>query len=218
MARVRHCIQGEDRKDVEFRALISLTELGDIVKYITHDPKLNPGARPHGTKKDEVLAYGQAIVQAFATLHLREIDCEEAIEAGLRNWEDADWRKRQAKTRESNRKAGIIKLSGSGIVPGRVQGTVYMLNGHGEQDMPNDAILVAPFAKPDIIMLLDKVVAIITDHGGSTCHAANIAREKSTITVVGTGNATEVLRHGQKVILDVPRAGQSVEITIEEVT
>ena len=83
----------EDRKDVEFRHIIAVTEVGDIGKYITHDPKLNPNARPHGTKDDEVLAYGQAFVQLAALAYLREISFKEAFDKGTQNWIDMDWKK-----------------------------------------------------------------------------------------------------------------------------
>jgi pyruvate,water dikinase len=41
--------------------------------------------------------------------------------------------------------------------------------------------------------------AIVTDHGGRTCHAAIVARELGVPAVVGTGNATRAIRTGQRV-------------------
>jgi phosphohistidine swiveling domain-containing protein len=214
MKRIKHCMKSEDRTDVEFRALIGLTEVGDIVKYITHDPKLNPGARPHGTAKDEALAYGQALVQMLATLSLRGIDLDKAIELGLRNWEDADWRRRNAKKAKSTGTEHLI--SGIGVVPGTVIGRVYILNGkHPAHKMPGGSILVAEFAKPELVEFFGNVIGVITDHGGATSRAANIAREKGVISVVGTGNATKILKHGQTITLQVPREGHDVEVKIQ---
>ncbi len=38
--------------------------------------------------------------------------------------------------------------------------------------------------------------AIVTDHGGRTCHAAIVARELGVPAVVGTESATTALRTG----------------------
>ena len=208
-------MENEDRKDVEFRALIALTEFGGIAKYVTHDPKLNPGARPHGTAEDEALAYGQALVQMLATLLLRGIDPDKAIELGLQNWEDADWRKRKAKKAKS---AGTknLNLIGIGVVPGTVMGRVYVLSGkHPARKMPIGSILVAEFTKPELVEFFGNVIGVITDHGGATSHAANIAREKGVVSVVGTGNATKILKHGQTISIEVPREGHDVEVKIQ---
>ena len=43
---------------------------------------------------------------------------------------------------------------------------------------------------PDYIAAMKKAAAIITDEGGSTCHAAIVSREMGIPAVVGTGKAT----------------------------
>ena len=43
---------------------------------------------------------------------------------------------------------------------------------------------------------MNKAIAIITDEGGITCHAAILAREFGVPCIVGTRIATQVLKNG----------------------
>lgn len=54
---------------------------------------------------------------------------------------------------------------------------------------------------PDWVPIMKRAKAIITDHGGRTCHAAIVSRELGIPAVVGTGVATSVLTPGQAVTL-----------------
>ncbi|MHC4391948.1 MAG: putative PEP-binding protein, partial [Planctomycetota bacterium] len=47
--------------------------------------------------------------------------------------------------------------------------------------------------------VLKKAVAVVTDHGGRTCHAAIVARELGIPCVVGAGHATTALEAGKVV-------------------
>ena len=60
-------------------------------------------------------------------------------------------------------------------------------------------VLVAPMTDPDWEPVLKKVVAVVTDEGGRTCHAAIVSRELGLPCVVGTGDGTRVLHQGQLV-------------------
>jgi pyruvate,water dikinase len=53
-------------------------------------------------------------------------------------------------------------------------------------------ILVAPMTDPDWEPVLQRAAAVVTDHGGRTCHAAILARELGIPCVVGTATATQV--------------------------
>src|SRR3989344_2138811 len=96
MKRVKACFANEDKKDALFRMALVTNEVGDWAKFLTHDPALNPGARPAGGRLEEIMAAGQAFCMLFSLALARDVDVAEAIEAGLKNWEDADWRKREA--------------------------------------------------------------------------------------------------------------------------
>jgi len=189
--KIRKYLKTEDRKDIEFRALLALTELGDVVKYITHDQKLNPNARPYGTKDDEIMAYGQALVQTLATMVLRGINIERAIKIGLKNWAEGDWRRRKRKEK---------KISGVVAFPGKARGKAYILSEkRSVKKMPKNSILITSMIKPDMISYLAGVIALVSDNGGITSHAAIIARELRIPCIVGTGNASQIIPHGSNV-------------------
>ena len=63
------------------------------------------------------------------------------------------------------------------------------------------AILVTEMTDPDWGPILKKAAGVITDHGGRTSHAAIVSREMGMPAIVGTGNATEVLKDGQEITL-----------------
>lgn len=61
------------------------------------------------------------------------------------------------------------------------------------------AILVTGNTDPDWVPVMKRAAGIVTDHGGSTSHAAIVSRELGVPAVVGTGTATSVIRHGQEI-------------------
>jgi len=52
---------------------------------------------------------------------------------------------------------------------------------------------------------MKKAVAVITDEGGITCHAAIVSRELKIPCIVGTKIATRVLKDGDKVEVDADK-------------
>ena len=67
------------------------------------------------------------------------------------------------------------------------------------KDFQKGDVLVADMTDPDWEPIMKKAGAIVTNRGGRTCHAAIIARELGIPAVVGTGNATDVLKDGSDV-------------------
>lgn len=57
-------------------------------------------------------------------------------------------------------------------------------------------VLVTDMTDPNWEPVMKKAVAIVTNRGGRTCHAAIIARELGIPAVVGCGDATEKLKEG----------------------
>lgn len=66
---------------------------------------------------------------------------------------------------------------------------------------PGDVVVCAT-ASPRIISSLPHVGALILDRGGTLSNAATIARELGIPTVVATGDASRILRDGQRVTVD----------------
>ncbi len=60
-------------------------------------------------------------------------------------------------------------------------------------------VLVTTITDPDWEPIMKEAAAIVTDRGGRTSHAAIVARELGIPAVVGTENATRVLKTGQEV-------------------
>ncbi len=66
------------------------------------------------------------------------------------------------------------------------------------QVKPGD-VLVTDMTDPDWEPVMKIASAIVTNRGGRTCHAAIIAREMGIPAVVGCGEATHRIKHGQEV-------------------
>jgi pyruvate,water dikinase len=62
-------------------------------------------------------------------------------------------------------------------------------------------ILVASNTDPDWEPVMRRVAGIVTDQGGRTAHAAIVSREFGIPCIVGTGDATQVLKTGQEVTI-----------------
>jgi pyruvate,water dikinase len=67
------------------------------------------------------------------------------------------------------------------------------------QNVQDGDVLVARLTDPDWEPVMRRVAAIVTDQGGRTAHAAIVSREFGIPCIVGSGNATEVLRNGDEV-------------------
>ncbi len=63
-------------------------------------------------------------------------------------------------------------------------------------------VLVTKMTDPDMVVSMQKSVAIVTDEGGLTAHAAIVSREMGIPAIVGTGNATSILKDGMKITVD----------------
>lgn len=99
--------------------------------------------------------------------------------------------------------SGEILLEGQGASPGVATGRVVLVNTVKDLGRINDGdIMVAKMTNPDMVPGMRKVSAIITDEGGMTCHAAIVSRELGTPAVVGTRDATHVLKEGDIVTVD----------------
>jgi pyruvate,water dikinase len=60
-------------------------------------------------------------------------------------------------------------------------------------------ILVTDLTNPDWDPIMKKAASIITNKGGRTSHAAIVARELGVVAVVGSGNATTMIKNGQQI-------------------
>jgi thymidine kinase len=193
---IDNLMKNEYRREAFFRALLTGSQMGDVMKYITHDPELNPPARPHGSRDDEILAYGQIIVQLLTLMRARNIAFKDATATGLKNQIDLDWKRRVANAEQT-----VIHVEGRVANSGEVSGTAYVVSREHPVEEFVSGILVAPFVKPDDFehFRLNRPVAIVTDHGGVNSHPANLSRELGIPAIVGTADATEKILHGSEI-------------------
>jgi len=98
---------------------------------------------------------------------------------------------------------GKILVKGQGASPGMATGRVVVIRDVKDTgSVKAGDILVTKMTNPDMVPAMQKVAAIVTDEGGMTCHAAIVSRELGTPAVVGTRNATSILKPGQLVTVD----------------
>ncbi|XOB41883.1 MAG: phosphoenolpyruvate synthase [Candidatus Nealsonbacteria bacterium] len=63
-------------------------------------------------------------------------------------------------------------------------------------------VLVTKITDPDWVAIMRLASAIVTDRGGATCHAAIVARELGIPAIVGTRNATKILKSSETITVD----------------
>ena len=96
-----------------------------------------------------------------------------------------------------------VLLSGAPASPGVASGPVKLVNDPSEIDkVLTGDVLVAEMTTPDFVPAMKRAVAIVTDRGGRTAHAAIVSRELGIPCVVGTGEAMSVLKDRQDITVD----------------
>jgi pyruvate,water dikinase len=102
-----------------------------------------------------------------------------------------------------NTNEGVALIRGLGASPGIVSGRVRVLESPADEaSMREDEILVTHMTSPDWVPVMRRALAIVTDAGGMTSHAAIVARELGLPCIVGARNATGVLTTGTVVTVD----------------
>ncbi len=124
------------------------------------------------------------------------------------------WSARKAREEKKAAVAGkkVVKLSEAKVLarglpasPGVGAGVAKVIfDPHSKeaQEFKEGEILITKMTDPDWVPLMKKAAAIVTDEGGMTSHAAIVSRELGIPAVVGTGNATQVIKSGTEVTVD----------------
>ena len=90
-------------------------------------------------------------------------------------------------------------VTGRCASPGDYKGVVEVVTDPAQCDFTPGAVLVCDMTSPLFLPLMQQAGAIVTNRGGITCHAAIVARELKKPCIVGTKNATEILKTGMEV-------------------
>ncbi len=96
-----------------------------------------------------------------------------------------------------------VLLTGMAASPGTASGPVKIIYDASQIDkVEKGDVLVAGMTTPDFVPAMKRAVAIVTDRGGRTAHAAIVSRELGIPCVVGAGKAVATLTDGQIVTVD----------------
>ncbi|MBD2104330.1 pyruvate kinase [Leptolyngbya sp. FACHB-261] len=95
---------------------------------------------------------------------------------------------------------------GTGIGSGSVSGRARVaFNGFDASQFGTGEILVAPRTDANYVDAIRKAAGIVTEEDGLACHAAIIGLRLGVPVIVGVKNATEVIRDGAILTLDLQR-------------
>ncbi len=112
----------------------------------------------------------------------------------------------ESKEKSDVENEGEVLVKGLTASPGIATGPVKIITKLSEAGKVNKGdILVTEMTSPDFVPVMEKSAAIVTDKGGSTCHAAIVSRELGIPCIVGTTNATQVLKEGEIVTVDADK-------------
>lgn len=94
-------------------------------------------------------------------------------------------------------------LTGVGASPGKVRAKAkIILEVKDLAKFEEGDVLVTQNTMPIFVPAMRKAMAIVTDEGGLTCHAAIVSRELGVPCIIGTKIATRVLKDGDMVEVD----------------
>jgi pyruvate,water dikinase len=99
-----------------------------------------------------------------------------------------------------------ILVRGMGVSPGQGVGRArIILDIKDISRFKNGDVLVTEMTTPDWVPAMKIASAVVTNLGGKTCHAAIVSRELGVPCVVGSENATKILKDGDMVTVDGQR-------------
>lgn len=179
------------RTKIPLKELYSFYRIEEVIQAIQgHRPILSP-AELEERKQAYVLLLQEGKLQFFSGAEAETIIAQELKHL---------WKK------DSSEISG--RVASSGVARGKVRvvipGDLFMLS-QSLHEFQEGEILVTTMTQPNMVPLMKKAVAFITDEGGMTSHAAIIAREFNIPCIVGTEIATKVLKDGDLVEVDAEK-------------
>ena len=104
-------------------------------------------------------------------------------------------------------------LNGFAVSSGRVTAPASVILSQNDFDkMEPGSILVAPNTTPAWTQLFAHAVGLVTDMGSILAHGSIVAREYGIPAVLGVGNGTVRIKHGQSITID----GDAGSVTLHE--
>ncbi|API58363.1 phosphoenolpyruvate synthase [Tardibacter chloracetimidivorans] len=97
---------------------------------------------------------------------------------------------------------GKVLATGAAIGSAIASGRACVIRSAADiADFQDGAVLVTEATDPDWVPIMKRAAGIVTDHGGTTSHAAIVSRELGVAAIVGTGDASSVIGDGQDITL-----------------
>jgi phosphohistidine swiveling domain-containing protein len=189
----------ENQRSDIFRLAVLMGQM-ELAKFIYHDKKHNPITRYRNskTKKSETVAFSQALVQLLLLMKVRGIDFPATFSHAIEHMKDLDFAERKPQNGD--------EVRGHPVSGGRVSGKAYVVSDESPVERaPKGSVIVMEHAEPGIAELLLDYMAVVTDQGGRLCHMAVVARENRFPAIVGTGNATSLIKTGDMVTVDADK-------------
>ena len=108
-------------------------------------------------------------------------------------------------------------MRGFAISSGRITAPASVILGPTEFDkMAPGSILVSPLTTPAWTQLFAHAVGLVTDMGSILAHGSIVAREYGIPAVLGVGNGTQRIEHGQMITIDGDAGTVVIHELIEE--
>jgi len=195
--RVEAILRNQRHQDDLFRAAVFMGQL-DLAKFIYHDKSRQPETRfVNGkSKSSETTAYGQALVQLLLLAKSRGMNFPAVFQYALEHMEGHEEYK--ARKPENN-----LEVKGMPAGSGRASGKAYVVSAKSPiSNAPKGSVLVLEHADSEISHMIKDFSAVVSDQGGRLCHLAIVAREMGIPAIVGTGNATSLIRTGDCLEVD----------------
>jgi len=112
-------------------------------------------------------------------------------------------RAHQEKQKTEGKLTGKILLTGLAASSGIASGVVRIIKDMKDlSKVKKGDVLVTKMTNPDMVISMQKSIAVVTDEGGATSHAAIVSREMGIPCIVGTEKATTSLKDGQIITVD----------------
>jgi pyruvate, water dikinase len=219
-----------------FKPLLDKPQLQPILEKTKGTKSKKMIYATEGSKTTKTVNTSRSERQAFVLtddeiLKLARWACQ--IEAHYKMPMDMEWAKdgktgelsivqARPETVQSQRGAGSLKtyrlkqpgkrlLTGLSIGDAIASGKVCRVLSTKDIDKVEDnSVLVTEMTDPDWVPVMKRVAAIVTDYGGRTCHAAIVSRELGIPAIVGTGEATRLLKSGEEVTISCAEGDQGI--------
>ena len=106
---------------------------------------------------------------------------------------------------------GPVIARGAAVGSAIAAGKACILRDEGDIARFTDGcVLVTEMTNPDWVPLMKRACGIVTDHGGTTSHAAIVSRELGLPAVVGTGGASRLIGEGQEITVSCAQGDEGV--------